>query len=550
MNIIDDIVNASMESSINVCDAIIGMIDKNEVIREYDETSCVNDIIMESMMMIMEASADVKKTKDIKKWMESKGYLYKGDNPKKKKESNRLLHFLQMNDFDPKTSTYLSDIKDKNGNKVRLPLHFDGEGGMVKLTPAEEKRKKELIDTYGSLTDWDIDLSDKMNRTVIGKTMAASSLQQGVQSFFAPNRGKSEIYLSPQLTKRKQQLSQGILKHEEGHASDYMTKQGKTSSSPEEIKKIKKDTGKEMAEYRKSGIYVNEHDKDAKERYADAYAAKHSVKRTKNGKRSFNERDLEKHHKMLADMVYHQMAAVPVDTSIEWCNGCIDKCDHLLNQSWSSYNAIDKHSWLSLDEMPNILDRLAKIDSKKASTELLEIIKENEEKSSDKLEALRKSIDDVVSKKKDLEEETKECSEIVEQINYLAKLINLLKDGDKEEFAEKIKNLEKFSTGEMFTENQGKSRLGSKSKNTIVPLITKADIEKLETLPTYEERVAYFQKAKTPTIRRWKKQYENMLESLKEFKKTAGQFKDSSTAVRYSLSKKYIKEYFTELFED
>ena len=77
-----------------VCDSIIDIIDKNELIKEYNTCDVFDDFIMESMSLFMEASANVKKTKDIKKWMEEKGYYYKGNNPKKKKLTARRLSIV------------------------------------------------------------------------------------------------------------------------------------------------------------------------------------------------------------------------------------------------------------------------------------------------------------------------------------------------------------------------------------------------------------------------------------------------------------------------
>ena len=105
-NIYDEINSVIMESSLSVLDAMMSLIDKNNTINEYSENSSFSDIFLESMMIFMESKnreRDKTPRDEIAKWMESNGYWYTGDNPKKKKECNRMYHFLQQHKFEPKT---------------------------------------------------------------------------------------------------------------------------------------------------------------------------------------------------------------------------------------------------------------------------------------------------------------------------------------------------------------------------------------------------------------------------------------------------------------
>ena len=120
---IDNINKVSMESQMNVCDSIINLIDKYEAINEYDEESPAGEIVMESMSVFMEY---VSKDKDeITKWMAKNGHFYEGDNPNKKKRTLRMYNFLKQHKFDPKDSTYESDIETKDGKKKRIKLRID-----------------------------------------------------------------------------------------------------------------------------------------------------------------------------------------------------------------------------------------------------------------------------------------------------------------------------------------------------------------------------------------------------------------------------------------
>lgn len=264
--LIKNIEVVTTESSLSVCDKIIDMINKSDLIYEYSEN---NDFIMESMMIFMESKnrqRDKTPRNDISKWMKEKGYWYEGDNPKKKKECMRMYHFLQQHKFDPYSHTYESDIDDGKGGKKRLLL--------------------------------DIDNPDSSNK-ILNKMV-----RRGENAYYQSTNGA--IYMGSKELKRKQYEPQLTLKHEEGHA--YSNLEGsketgwfndfKNYNLPEDDK-----ANQHLKEAKENGKTINKHDDSTEELYADLYGAKNAKFRTKKpGKtRKANINDIERFFKNMSN---------------------------------------------------------------------------------------------------------------------------------------------------------------------------------------------------------------------------------------------------------
>lgn len=273
---IDNINRVSMESQMNVCDSIINLIDKYEAINEYDEESPVGEIVMESMSVFMEY---VSKDKDeITKWMAKNGHFYEGDNPNKKKRTLRMYNFLKQHKFDPKDSTYESDIETKDGKKKRIKLIID----------------------YGSE-----DLKDSMDMFNVNKTRDTRKLvspfehswqkevNSGVNASSRMNPDNLQITMGSKEMKGKQSNAQFTLKHEEGHAASAL-KNGKKGYKDEDVPEIRE----KLDAYKKEhGVKaLNSHDDSVEEIKADEYGAKHARVRTKNAGsvRKFKDHDIDR----------------------------------------------------------------------------------------------------------------------------------------------------------------------------------------------------------------------------------------------------------------
>lgn len=267
---ITDINRVSMESQMDVCDSMINIIDKYEAINEYDEESPVGEIVMESMSVFVEY---VSKNKDeITKWMAEKGYFYEGNNANKKKRTLRMYNFLKQHKFDPKDSTYESDIKTKDGKKKRLKLRVDAEGY---VSDEEYKRYRALSEKIDNKTASE-DEKDEWAK-LKDDVEAMGEIQAGQNAFHSSK--DDSISMSHKTMKTKQYHSQTTLKHEEGHADSLHRGNGSRANAdldenhPANIA---------LREHKAAGKYVNTHDDSTEELMADAYSAAHSQIRTKN----------------------------------------------------------------------------------------------------------------------------------------------------------------------------------------------------------------------------------------------------------------------------
>ena len=259
-----------MESSMAVYDAMLDIIDKRETINDNDPSNEFNNIITESFQIFVEY---VSKDKDeITKWMDKKGYFYTGDNPNKKKRTLRMYNFLKQHKFDPKDSTYESDIKTKDGKKKRLKLRVDAEGY---ASDEEYKRYRDLSEKINSKTASE---AEKEEWAKLKDTIEAMGEVQAGQNAFHSSKDDS-ISMSHKTMKAKQYHSQTTLKHEEGHADSLHRGNGSRVNAdldenhPANIA---------LREHKSVGKYVNTHDDSTEELMADAYSAAHSQIRTKN----------------------------------------------------------------------------------------------------------------------------------------------------------------------------------------------------------------------------------------------------------------------------
>ena len=286
-----------MESSITVCDTIIGLINKRETIQEYSYNEDFNDIIMESMMIFMESKnreRDKTPRNEIAKWMESKGYWYTGDNPKKKKECNRMYHFLQQYKFDPKTETYESDIDDGKGGKKRIKLKID-----PSLTKDETRKLLSLAEKYknGEIDDDEETEFYKLK----GDSNFYDAVKKGRNASYSRKKEETDIgaiSIGSKTLKQKQASPNTTIKHEEGHVdSNYRGNNGDPDKTLEFANKNLPDdhpAAVALRKHKKSGKYVNDHDDSTEELMADRYSAEHSNHRTKNWGKSKETRKYNK----------------------------------------------------------------------------------------------------------------------------------------------------------------------------------------------------------------------------------------------------------------
>lgn len=262
------------EASMATCDAILNYIDKYESCKEFTTSEEFDECFQESMMYFMEAAS--KDKDEITKWMAKKGYWYDGDNPKKKKECNRMYQFLKQHDFRPSDETYKTNINDGNGGKRRIKLNID-----PNTLSDDDKELLKNSKKYGVLSFE----KDNYERAV-RKAKHDSGIKAGNNASHVGYRNKSsgeitdeEIQIGSKLLKGKQYNSEQTLKHEEGHAEslDRKTAKRKNAELSEEHP-----ANVAIKEHINSGKYANGHDASSEELMADLYSAANSQIRTKH----------------------------------------------------------------------------------------------------------------------------------------------------------------------------------------------------------------------------------------------------------------------------
>lgn len=562
LDLIRSIQTVSMESSINVCDAIVSMIDKNELIKEYDDESIFDDIIMESMMIFMESKnreRDKTPRNEISKWMEKNNLWYTGNNPNKKKLSNRIYHFLQQHDFNPSDGTYRTDIKLENGSYKRIKLNIEI-NGRVPLT----QREKDIIERWkkyyvtknekGNLSfDWYAirkACSNKEETYLMDKLQSVEALHGGDNAFY--NDENDEIYLSSVTLKDKQNISQLTLKHEEGHAYD-MQDNDKSAMELQEINKIKNDSLKYKKDAAKIGMRSNDHDIKDIESYADVYSVKHAKIRTKdNSVRNISNKELLKHFQHTDRLLASKELSSGIDDCIDDVNKVMGTCDILLENN----GGMLKYLVNLTDRVQNIGKSVEKINNKQKEidTELSLL-----DKTDDELKKLR----DDTRKHIDLLGNGQWCKDVVNELNNKLDIIEDFLDGFKPVNVEKHKeSLNKSLQRTKDQEKQFLKKLQNRpyfgkagfekavSSGILTLTISNKDIDEIVSkAKTREEADSMILNKMKPMIKRLRDKLNITKKQLEEIKKMDVKIKDTSTRVRYEFAKKYIKEYF-DVFAD
>lgn len=563
IKILNDVI---MESEMDVMNSIINYIDKGDLVNEYGVESCVNDIFMESMMWFMESKnreRDRTPRNDISKWMEKNNLWYTGNNPNKKKLSNRIYHFLQQHDFNPSDGTYKTDIKLKDGSYKRLKLNIEI-NGRVPLTQREkdiiERWKKYYVEKNknGNLSfDWyaikkadpnqeETDLMDKLR--------SIEYIHGGNNAFY--HRDGDEIYMSIDTLKHKQSDSQMTLKHEEGHAYDFKDN-AKTDSDIKEINKIIEDSDKHKDAANKIGMRSNSHDAESSESFADVYAVKNAKIRTKkNSTRNISNKDLLKHFEQIDKHLRDTGFATSIDGCFNDISRAIDNCETALNDD----KAIQFKYLIDLtDRVGAIGKAIERIHDKetKIDYELSLLGKSDEE-----LKALAKNLRSTLTALKGASgtfaNETR--SEIEDKLEIIEDFLDGFKPSniDKhKESLEKSRDRIRRKETDHLKSLQNKPWFGragydkAVSGGVITMSLNNKDIDEIMSkAKTREEAESMILNKLKPSIKRVQEKLKSAKKSLEEVKKTNSTIKDVSTRVRYEFAKKYIKEYFDEFFGD
>lgn len=561
---IRDVSNVSIESSINVCDVIVGMINKNDLVQEYDNECAFGDVMMESMMIFMESKnreRDRTPRNEISKWMEKHDLWYTGNNPNKKKFSNRIYHFLQQHDFNPADGTYRTDIKLNDGTYKRIKLNIEI-NGRVQLTQREKdtfnRWKKYYItkdDRKGCLRiDWyKIQRDDPSEEEcdLMDKLRMVSAIAGGNNAFYESEA--DELFVSIDTLKGKQTASQFILKHEEGHAYD-MKDNDKSKQDLEEINKTKQDSDKHRMEAAKKGMRNNSHDDDPAENYADSYAVKHAKIRTKNNStRNISNNDLLKVFQSLDRILREDGQSISIDRVIRDIVDSIRHCDDIIKNT---------DGGRSFKKYVSLSDRVGRI-----STYVGHI--ENKQKEiNNELSILDKTDSELMELRKELESQLKRQEVIRDRDKYneldnLLDSVNDFLDGFKPaDVAEYKRVLQKqLQRDKNFEERMLKLRSnkplysrgyqGALSGGKIGLSLSNKDIDEIvSTAKTKKEAETMILNKLTPVVKRIRDKLVKTKSSLEETKKLDNRIKDVSTRVRYEFAKKYIKEYFEELSID
>lgn len=521
-----------MESTIAVCESIIGMINKHEAIQEYaTNNEDLSYVIMESMLWIMESKnreRDKTPRNEIAQWMEKKGYWYTGDNPKKKKECMRMYHFLQQHKFDPKTETYESDIDNGKGGKERLIL-------AVKIDKP-----------HGNI-------ENQVN-------MGYNALSKG---------GNHTIIIPQQIMKEKQIKPQTILKHEEGHIYSY-----NTTSGGHDVANDRPDVRKDIDDYKASGVTVNKHDDSVEEILADVYGIKHTKLRTKgagknNGQqyRTLKDSEIERFFKILSKNI--NMNADYYKKMSKSHKGRIQDLEYLerlksidnekdLVKLFSIlcsplYKSIDKelyihfHNNVAIPLVRNFVDNEKEIkDCENQVKKLTEKLNEDINKEREKFEKMLVDLQRGANKGDDTAQILKKNME---------KAISALKsmyDDDIEEleidmdsFLEANNRYKKFDFHRIDNVDAVINicrKMGDKKRKDVISENEYAIMTDL--LIKFKPSISAFKDY-------FKRRYRSAIYNYNEMKKRAAMSNDvidSSTKMRLTLVKKYIKEYFTDMF--
>ena len=501
-NIYDEINSVIMESSLSVLDAMMSIIDKNDMINEYSGNEEFSDVFLESMMIFMESKnreRDKTPRNEIAKWMEKYGYWYTGDNPKKKKECNRMYHFLQQHKFDPKTETYESDIDDGKGGKKRIKLNIDYDGN--EMEPNRSIHNPELKDNA-----W------------------YSTYTKGISIG------------SPTL-KGKQQDSQFTLKHEEGHANHH----DKQRSEDQTIEKVKKAARHFIDDTKRSRQFVNSHDDNPEELYADLYGAKHSKIRTKGADenhgqtvRNFNKKDVEKAFNKIAHSITESTACL--SHTKKFYDNLINDLEALRRSKIAEYSEFRKFDIGAPSAMNKFRGIFKSDDASKFISyiddldELIDDIKSNKykiSKAKEELDQIKTDENDISSKQKEIDKLIQLQAELIDELQLTRKRLNRFKKRTGFDISPStVLNIER--------------------------IISKYRDIKMKDIPEQDKKLVqdFLDNTLVPKLNKRLENIETEITSVKKLKETVGKGMEHSTKMRFDFVKQFVKEYFEELYDE
>lgn len=180
-------------------------------------------------------------------------YTKSDQNKMSNKERNRIKKFLKDNDYDPKTGTIKTDIKDKSGKNVRVKF-----ATKVSTDPANKNKLTAFLPDTDDMFPNDPDPGCYIPDPNI-------------------HGDESTIVLGKSTLKRKPVISNGNLKHEEGHLAKQVY--GKDFSKEERIARNMIDNSHEK---------MDAHDEDPEEYAVDLYGEKHNKYAKKYPGKSLN----------------------------------------------------------------------------------------------------------------------------------------------------------------------------------------------------------------------------------------------------------------------
>lgn len=567
-NSIDSVIQ---EASMDVCDAIIGYIDKAESVKQWSKDDYLSGIVNESMNYFVEYAS--KDKDEITKWMASKGYWYDGDNPNKKKKCMRMYHFLKQHDFRPSDETCASDMVDAHGNMKRFKIKFDKDATALKLTPDEETMFKFVVKNtkpnkdgkkilFGDFDETqrimgkfmnkypDIDGSDVIV-PLMTKLQCNKQMMGGNNSFY--DLTNDEIDISSAILKGKQHFSQFLSKHEEGHVNDFTSKGNTTPERRKEVIDTKRAGGIDTYKNENRGLFQNTHDRESHEKYADAYAVKHAQIRNKNaGKknakktRNMNTNDVRKAFLKLDKIVSDAKAGINIDSCVEAINTNINYIDEYLKTGKSENVQIS-----SLSSLKTFTEfRAAIIKSMNFIESHPELID-----ASDEMKTLEK-VGSVIEQYPDIDENTAEVLiKYLETLCSMGGSIDALRkttENDSNEFMNKVMSI--VENNEKHNKQLGLQKTSSMLSWGPNVIIKKADVEKIfskhnmakteSDVNSIKSELSDLIKNRLKTLRG---KFVNMIDTMKKEYNSMKEFADLSTQLRYKFASKYIKEYFEDI---
>lgn len=528
---IENIKTIETESAIAVCESIIGMIDKHELVQEYSENEEYSDVTMESMLWFMESKnreRDKTPRNEISQWMEKKGYWYTGDNPKKKKECMRMYHFLQQHKFDPSDETYESDIDNGKGGKKRLKLS-------VKIDEPHGAIENEINMGYNALSQ-------------------ASS---------------HTITIPHQMMKGKQLKPQTVLKHEEGHIYSY-----DTTGVGHDVANDRPDIRKDIDDYKLTGVSVNKHDDSVEEILADVYGIKHTKLRTKgagknNGQqyRTLKDSEIERFFKILSKNINRNADYYKKMSNSH--KGRIKDLEYLerLKSINNEKDLIKLFSILCSPLYKSINKELYKQFHDNVAIPLVKIFVNNEKEIKDcenQVKKLTEKLNEDVNKEREKFEKLLKAlqskadkSDVTVQMlkKNMEKVVSTLKSICEDEIEELEIDMDSFIKDNNRYKNFDFRRIDN--VDAVINICRKMDDKKRKDVISENEYaimtdlLVKFKPSISPFKEYFKRRYRSAIYNYNEMKKRAAMSNDvidSSTKMRLTLVKKYIKEYFTDMF--